>query len=87
MANTLPNYLQGGGDAVRTLGNFINNALSFLTALLWGIWTIIAVLFAKDLMMGHDAEALKTKLFKLGAAALILLMITALPTLFAGFAN
>ena len=87
MANTLPNYLQGGGDAVRTLGNFINNALSFLTALLWGIWTIIAVLFAKDLMMGHDAEALKTKVFKLGAAALILLMITALPTLFAGFAN
>lgn len=86
-ANTLPNYLQGGGDAVRTLGNFINGAINFLTALLWGIWTIFAILFAKDLMLGKDAEELKSKVFKLGGAALILLMISALPALFAGFAN
>ena len=87
LANTLPGYLQGGGDVVGTLGNFINNALNFVTALLWGIWTILAALFAKDLMMGADAEEIKSRAIKLGGAALILLTITALPALFAGFAN
>ncbi len=86
-ANTLPDYLQGGGDAVRTLGNFINGALSFITALLWGIWVIFSAFFAKDLIMGAESEELKAKAIKLGAAALILVSITALPALFAGFAN
>ena len=86
-ANTLPDYLQGGGDAVRTLGNFINGALSFITALLWGIWVIFSAFFAKDLMMGAESEELKAKSIKLGAAALILVSITALPALFAGFAS
>ncbi len=86
-ANTLPDYLQGGGDAVRTLGNFINGALTFITALLWGIWVIFSAFFAKDLMMGAESEELKSKAIKLGAAALILVSITALPALFAGFAS
>ncbi len=86
-ANTLPSYLQGGGDAVRTLGNFINGALRFITALLWGIWTIFSAMFAKDLIMGADSDAIKTKAIKLGAGALVLLSITALPALFAGFAS
>ncbi len=76
MANTTPNYLQN-----------VSSVFDFLTALLWGAWTIIAVLFAKDLMMGHDAAELKRKIFKLIKAAIILLIITALPTLFAGLAS
>ena len=86
-ADTLPTYLKGNTDAMGTLGRFMNGALKFLSSLLWGIWAIFAVLFAKDLMMGKDAEELKGQVLKLGGAALILLMITALPALFAGFAN
>lgn len=86
-SNTLPDYLQGGGDATRTLGNFINGVLRFITALLWGVWTIFSGLFAKDLMIGADADLLKSKAIKLGASALILVTITTLPALFAGFAN
>lgn len=86
-ADSLPNYLQSNTDAMGTLGRFMNGALTFLSSLLWGIWAIFAVLFAKDLMMGSDAEELKGRVLKLGGAALVLLMITALPALFAGFAN
>lgn len=86
-ADTLPNYLKSNTDAMGTLGRFMNGALKFLSSLLWGIWAIFAVFFAKDLMMGKDAEELKGRVLKLGGAALILLMITALPALFAGFAN
>ena len=86
-ASTLPSYLQGGGDAERTLGNFINGALNFITALLWGIWAIFSAIFAKDLIMGAEAETIRNKIIKLGAAALVLLSITALPALFAGFAS
>ena len=86
-ADGLPSYLQSNTDAMGTLGRFMNGVLQFLSALLWGIWAIFAVLFAKDLMMGKDAEELKGRVLKLGGAALILLMVTALPALFAGFAN
>lgn len=86
-ATTLPDYLRGGGDAERTLGNFINGALNFITALLWGIWAIFSAIFAKDLIMGAEAETIRNKIIKLGAAALVLLSITALPALFAGFAS
>ncbi len=82
---TLPEYLQSGGDATQTLGRFMSGALNFLTSFLWGIWALFAVLFAKDLMVGKDAEDIKGRAFKLGAAALVLLMITTLPALFAGF--
>ena len=85
--DNLPEYLQGGGDATRTLSRFMNGALRFLTTFLWGIWALFAVLFAKDLMIGKDAEDIKSRAFKLGAAALVLLMITALPAMFAGFVN
>ena len=85
--DNLPNYLQSNTDAMGTLGRFMNGALKFLSALLWGVWAIFAVLFAKDLMIGKDAEELKSRVLKLGGAALVLLMITALPALFAGFAN
>jgi len=87
LADGLPSYLQSNTDAMGTLGRFMNGALKFLSSLLWGIWAIFAVLFAKDLMVGTDAEELKGRVLKLGGAALVLLMITALPALFAGFAN
>ena len=79
--------IQDGGEDVSTLGNFLYSVLDFLIALLWGAWTIVAVLFARDLMLGKDAAELKRKIFKLIKATIILLIITALPVLFADFAN
>ena len=79
--------IQGGGDAVSALGNFLYSILDILTSLLWGVWGIFTILFAKDLMLGKDAVELKRRAFKLIKAAIVLLIITALPVLFAGLAN
>ena len=67
---TLPEYLQSGGDATQTLGRFMSGALNFLTSFLWGIWALFAVLFAKDLMVGKDAEDIKGPSVQIGRSGI-----------------